>query len=305
MFKLAHISDPHLGPLPAVKPHQLLSKRILGYINWQKNRARTLTNTYLEGLVGDIHAHAPDHICVTGDLVNIALPDEIVAAGKWLEQLGTPENVSVIPGNHDAYVPGSVKKAQVSWSAYMSGDQNDDLPSLNQHPFPYIRYRGNVAIIGLSTARATGPFMATGHMSNAQLRALEDALKTLKDQGYFRIVMLHHPPVDGATSWYKRFAEAGKFRAVIAQNGAELILHGHTHLDTKMGIAGPNGKVPVICVPSASNSPGHHKPAARYNLFSISGEAGNWQCQLTERGFKDEHSGVVTIGEQSLAIPNS
>ena len=37
-FLLAHLSDPHLAPLP--KPHwsQLLNKRVTGYINWQRKR---------------------------------------------------------------------------------------------------------------------------------------------------------------------------------------------------------------------------------------------------------------------------
>ena len=41
MFRLAHISDVHLGPLPPVTYRQLASKRITGYINWQRNRSKT------------------------------------------------------------------------------------------------------------------------------------------------------------------------------------------------------------------------------------------------------------------------
>src|SRR3546814_1584516 len=38
------------------------------------------------------------------DLTNIALPGEFVQVGRWLEGLGAPEGVTVVPGNHDAYV---------------------------------------------------------------------------------------------------------------------------------------------------------------------------------------------------------
>ncbi|ODR97130.1 hypothetical protein AUC70_12700 [Methyloceanibacter stevinii] len=38
VFTLAHMSDIHLGPLPKVKKHQLLSKRLLGYVNWHRGR---------------------------------------------------------------------------------------------------------------------------------------------------------------------------------------------------------------------------------------------------------------------------
>src|SRR4051794_28797914 len=33
-FTLAHLSDPHLPPLPAARLRDLASKRALGYLNW-------------------------------------------------------------------------------------------------------------------------------------------------------------------------------------------------------------------------------------------------------------------------------
>ena len=57
-------------------------------------------------IVADIKASSPDHLAVTGDLVNLALDAEIEMARYWLETLGSPHDVSVVPGNHDAYVPG-------------------------------------------------------------------------------------------------------------------------------------------------------------------------------------------------------
>jgi 3',5'-cyclic AMP phosphodiesterase CpdA len=112
MFRLAHLSDPHLGPLPDPKLLQLFSKRLLGYLNWQRNRSKFMGGNHLEQLVEDMKAQAPDHIAVTGDLVNIALPLEISGARAWLDELGAPDQVSVVPGNHDAYVRGAVKKSQ-------------------------------------------------------------------------------------------------------------------------------------------------------------------------------------------------
>ena len=40
---------------------------------------------------------------------------EIDAARIWLEALGTPHDVSVVPGNHDAYVPGALDKVLGAW----------------------------------------------------------------------------------------------------------------------------------------------------------------------------------------------
>ncbi|MCT4654279.1 MAG: metallophosphoesterase [Cohaesibacter sp.] len=302
MFRLAHISDPHLGPLPEPTKLQLANKRILGYINWRRNRKGVMTSNILDDLIADIHHSKPDHLAVTGDLVNLALPQEITNAQQWLETIGAPEAVSVVQGNHDAYVPGSRLKAEKAWYPYMQGDKD----IAGQGTFPYLRVRENVALIGVNSARASMPLMATGYFRQKQARRLADHLDYCKLKGLFRVVMIHHPPAKKATHWHKRLIGASLFRRVIQQHGAALVLHGHTHLATRDEIAGPNGPVPVICVPSASQGPGSRKPASRYNLFEISGTAGDWQCIMKERGHPLQGSGPIDdIAEHRLAIPQS
>ena len=72
-FTLAHLSDPHLPPLPAARLRDLASKRALGYLNWTRNRHKYHRREVLDALVADMRAQAPDHIAVTGDLVNLSL----------------------------------------------------------------------------------------------------------------------------------------------------------------------------------------------------------------------------------------
>src|SRR5689334_1961772 len=103
-FKLAHLSDPHLPPLPKPRPVELAGKRALGYINWVRNRHKYQRRDVLDALVEDIRTQGPDHIAVTGDLVNLALEAEFAPALAWLQGVGPPDRVTAIPGNHDAYV---------------------------------------------------------------------------------------------------------------------------------------------------------------------------------------------------------
>ncbi len=110
MFRLAHLSDVHLGPLPDVAYRDLVSKRITGYVNWHRNRRQFLHDSVIDAIVGDMKASGANHIAVTGDLVNLALDIEIDMARQWLELLGDPHDVSVVPGNHDAYVPGALRQ---------------------------------------------------------------------------------------------------------------------------------------------------------------------------------------------------
>ena len=126
MFRLAHISDVHLSPLPRVRYRELASKRITGYINWLRNRKNAMHGTVLDSLISDMQAQFPNHIAVTGDLVNLALNLEIDIAQDWLSRLGNSHDVSVVPGNHDAYVPGALDKSCRKWEPWMRGDGIDN-----------------------------------------------------------------------------------------------------------------------------------------------------------------------------------
>jgi 3',5'-cyclic AMP phosphodiesterase CpdA len=298
MFRLAHISDVHLSPLPKPNLLELCSKRITGYLNWRMKRSNAMQANHLDALISDIHEQGVDHIAVTGDMVNLALPQEFINAELWLKQLGKPENVSVILGNHDAYLPSSVKRAAKHFDSFMASDGEGSFQG-----FPYLRVRNGVALIGINSAEATLPFMATGYFREKQADALRKILKDTHEQGLFRIIMIHHPPVHKATHHHKRLIGIDRFQEVVGDCGAELILHGHTHLATLFHIEGANSgekQVPVLCVPSASQGIGGHKPAGRYNLLEIDKIADQWRCQWTARGLDEGASSIVTLESKDL-----
>lgn len=276
-FTLAHLSDPHLAPLPTARLSELLNKRVTGWINWQRKRRFVHDRNVLDRLVADLKTQGADHIAVTGDIANIALREEFARGRQWLGDLGPPQNVSVIPGNHDAYVSEGMAFALTQWGPYMG---NDD----GTVGFPYLRRRGPLALIGLSSGVATAPFMATGRIGERQLEAFGELLDAMKKEGRFRVVMVHHPPVSEAR-WHKRLVNAAALKQVIAEHGAELLLHGHDHLAMLNWLAGPDGNgVPAVGVPSASAAPGMSHDAAAYNLYHIDGTPGAWRCEMIARG---------------------
>jgi 3',5'-cyclic AMP phosphodiesterase CpdA len=352
MFVLAHLSDPHLSPLPRPRLSELASKRLLGYLNWRHSRHRIHRAEVLDAITRDLHAARPDHTAVTGDLVNIALPSEFEAARRWLDALGAPADVSVVPGNHDAYVAAAALDGERHWGPYMRGDNGlsggagDDqegcsspsplvgegrgggsggngtlaphtaTPTPDPSPaeprysegsatqqsdrsrqqptsvgggekivFPYLRRRGPVALVGLSTAVATPLFMATGELGRAQIARAAKMLGELRDAHAFRVVMIHHPPVAPASAHHKRLIDAAAFREAVAAVGAELIIHGHDHVHALGWLAGNEGRVPVVGVPSASACAGMKHHAAAYNLYAIGGGPGAWSCEVMSRGF--------------------
>ena len=166
-FTLAHLSDPHLPPLPAVRLADLAGKRALGYLNWTRNRHKYHRRDVLDALVSDMQAQTPDHIAITGDLVNLALEAEFAPSRAWLESVGAPDRVTVIPGNHDAYVRATRHRFAEAWGNYLDGD---DAPAAAPH-FRSLRRRGPLALIGVSSAVPTPPLMATGRLGRAQLDA--------------------------------------------------------------------------------------------------------------------------------------
>ena len=277
MFKLAHLSDPHLAPLPAPRWSELINKRATGYINWQQRRRFIHDPAVLAAIVADIKSQSPDHIAVTGDIANIALAAEFAKGRDWLESLGSARDVTFVPGNHDIYVREAARFAERQWSAYMSDD--DGVAG-----FPFVRRRGNVALIGLSTGVPTAPFLATGWLGAKQLAELAAVLNGLKAENVFRVVLIHHPPISRAGR-QKRLLDAPVLKRIIAAHGADLLLHGHDHLHMINWLDGPKGtRVPAVGVPSASAAPGSDKDAAAYNIYRIDGAGGAWRCELISHG---------------------
>jgi 3',5'-cyclic AMP phosphodiesterase CpdA len=277
MFTLAHLSDPYLAPLPKPSWSELIGKRVTGYISWQRRRRFIHDPAVLAKIVTDLKAQGPSHIAVTGDLANIALPEEFARGRHWLDRLGSSKDVTLVPGNHDAYVRGTKALAQHAWGAHMCNDDGTG-------GFPFVRRRGPLALIGLSTAVPTAPFMATGRLGEAQLARLGETLATLAGEKVFRVVLIHHAPVSEA-KWHKLLTDAAEFLRVIGAHGAELVLHGHDHLHMLNWLSGPNGaRVPAVGVPSASAAPGMSKDAGAYNLYAIDGAPGAWNCEMISRG---------------------
>jgi 3',5'-cyclic AMP phosphodiesterase CpdA len=279
-FTLAHLSDPHLPPLPEPRLADLAGKRMLGYLNWTRNRHKFHQRDVLDVLVSDLQTQMPDHIAVTGDLVNLALEAEFPPALKWLANAGPPDRVTVIPGNHDAYVRATRHRFVETFGDYLRGD---DAPQAGT--FPFLRRRGPLALIGVSSAVPTPPLMATGWLGQSQLDALGRLLAQLSAEQAFRVLLIHHPL--RSKSRAKRLTDSPQLRALLKQHGVELILHGHDHIHSTMWFDGPNGSIPAIGVPSASSLAHGHYPAAAYNLFSIERDGDAWRCEQTVRGIND------------------
>lgn len=298
MFVLAHLSDPHLAPLPEPRLAELASKRVLGYLHWRRMRHKIHRGERVDLLVRDLKAQAPNHVAVTGDLVNIALEAEFAQARVWLHDLGSPHDVTLVPGNHDAYVRPALAAHATHLSDYMRGDAADSTAIT----FPFVRRRGPLAIVGLSSALPTGPFMATGRLGPEQIARLDDMLGQL--DGLCRVVLVHHPPGGSRGGRFKRLIDAAALCEVLRRRGAEMVLHGHDHVHALVWLDGRGGPIPALGVPSASAAriDDRHGDQAAYNLYSIEGSAGTYTCEAVTRGFRDGGTCIVELSRRLVKL---
>jgi 3',5'-cyclic AMP phosphodiesterase CpdA len=292
MFRLAHLSDVHLGPVPNLRLWDYASKRIVGYANWRRNRAGAMTSDTLDRLVADLRAQSPEHTVVTGDLTNIAMREEFENARRWLEALGPPDRVTAIPGNHDAYVPRAHHRYRKLWAPWMA---SDDAEHIGQALFPFMRRKRHVALIGVSSAVASAPFMATGRVGERQTDRLAALLREAKAEGLFRIILIHHPPklIDPRSAW-RTLTDGRRVRSAVELHGAELILHGHEHIRMMTAIKGATGVVPVVGVPAGSGPAIGGPRAGGYALHEIAESGSGYELTVIHRGYAESGEIVET-----------
>jgi len=296
-FTIAHLSDAHLSPAPFPALREMRLKRFMGYVNWKRGRERINDMAMLAGLIADLRAQQPDHVAMTGDVVNIGLAAEFDRATLWMKTLGDPADVSFTPGNHDAYVRDAMEGLARVFAPWTLGDS----PAPASDRFPYLRVRDEIAVIGLSSAVPTAPLMASGRLGRRQLAALGRILEETGDRRLARVILIHHPPlVRGPWGPLRGLDDADEFERTIARFGAEAILHGHTHKRMVHYLPSPatrreGGLVPVIGVPSVSAVSPDPRQRAGYYLIRIERTGPHWRVGLRERGLLFESA---LIGER-------
>ncbi len=303
-FTFAQLSDPHLTSLENVEFGDLLNKRILGYLSWRMHRRIEHRREILDSLIADLHQKTPDHIVITGDLTHLGLPIEFKEAKEWLDSLGPASHVTVIPGNHEAYVATPWEHTLAQWNPYMLSD--DETQANTGHPsnvFPSVRIRGNVAFIGLSSAHPTYPFLATGSLDDGQLTKLEEILRDLGRQQLCRVILIHHPPLPGMVRWRKSLTNAADLQSLLSRCGAELILHGHAHRSIMSSLSTPTQIIPVVGVPSASAVGATPDRRAHYHLYRVKEHQGKWDIRVEVYAHSTDEQEFSLTSEHHLLEP--
>lgn len=279
-ISFAHLSDPHLPP-PSIPWTSFFNKRLLSRILWKTKRRHVLCPSITDNLLKNIAQHKNiSNLLISGDITNFGSREEYIQAANWLKKL--PIVPIVVPGNHDFMAPISYQNSLAFWEKW-SGPE-----------FPFVRFIEKVAVIGLNSAIPTLPFTAYGYVSKKQLQRLGTLLAELGEQGYCRVVMLHHPARAGLLPYCKSLLNIGALTKVLRKYGAELVLHGHSHDATLTTIK--NTSIPLLGVSAASmKSPISHRKAS-WNHLTFTPQLKGWKINLIRR---DSNGNVLSQLEWS------
>ncbi len=268
-MRIAHLSDLHLHPAGALRGADLRTRRVFGAFNLYLFRAGAHSEDVARAAVEAVREAGVDHVVVTGDLTNLALPSEFALAVQVLRPLGGADRLTVIPGNHDCYTPESVRDHEFGrWFGFTLW------PEGAARLFPVVKdLPDGVTLIGLQTAGVVPPACAFGRVGPRQVARLADALDDARRRGRFSIVALHHNlhrrgALSEATG---RLLDRREVAEVLVRHGARLALHGHDHREHDMVISdGPDlPGVRVVGCGSSSANP-RRAPPGQFNIYEVS-----------------------------------
>lgn len=267
MTVVAQISDLHVLDLKGVNPLRFLNKRVTGLVNLALGRRDAHPARIGAALVEDLLEQAPDHICVTGDLTNLALESEFEAARRLLAPLGGPDKLSVVPGNHDVYTRGATRDAR--FESYFGDLLWRGAQPAAEDRYPWFKQVDGLNVVGLSSAVPRAPLWSNGRVGQRQLSRLASLATEHDFAGRFTVVMVHH-------NLHHRGARKDRLHglddrehvlAACRDAQVDLVLHGHTHVAHRFRL----GSMRIMgCGSSTWNAeePAH---VARYNLYRIGG----------------------------------
>lgn len=223
-MKIIHFGDLHLWRRQMLWSESLYPKRWLGLANLCMHRAAHFPPAYAEAIMTEILKQSPDLAVFTGDFVSLSLPEEFAAAARLFAPLRARlgERLFAIPGNHDVYTPGTVRK----------GLLEKVLPWVHTGPVSRLDLTARLTVVGVNHAE---PFLIA---SNGRVRPdTQDALRSLLNElaasGRQVILTGHFPylnlPEFPESQDHQLLGRDG-FRDLIREMKPALYLHGHQHI---------------------------------------------------------------------------
>ncbi len=295
-MRVGHISDLHILHLDQPAPLEFLNKRLVGGLNLILNRSKAHSRQVVERALAQLDELDVDHIVISGDLTNLALESEFIAAAEVVSTIAdATDRVTVVPGNHDYYTPGAVRAGR--FEEHFAPFLKSDLPEFQlDHGYPFCHLRGPVAFIGLNSGIATPWLFATGRVRDDELLATRELLAHEEIKSRFKVVVVHHPlfPDEHHRVYFnRRLINRADLLDVVRHGDVDVVMHGHNHVFSivrvpKLGSPGTT----FVCEAGSTSMDGggDERIAGRFNIYTI--EDGELQT-VESHLFQGHESGFV------------
>ncbi|HUL78884.1 MAG TPA: metallophosphoesterase [Vicinamibacteria bacterium] len=274
MLRIAHLSDTHVLSTRGVEWRRMLfNKRLTGQANLLLRRGRVHRRDYLLSVLAAA-ARAADHVVVTGDITNLALESEYGEARTLLDGVARSVEVTVVPGNHDVYLPSvhHERRFPHHFRDFLRSDLPDLALDLPAGPYPCVKLRGPAAIVALSSGVARPPFVASGYLGAEQRAALARVLAHPEVAGRVPVILVHHPPVDARNRLAQLrdgLVDAAPLRSALAPLSRGLVLFGHLHVRVRCVLHTASGALDVVGASGAALDHPDPEVRAGFNLYEI------------------------------------
>ena len=349
---IVHLSDLHFG-----KPHRFqpditpdgdaagevgfppLSSSVLRDVSdrlKQLHRAPNGETRKLTGLLGLAPKSVRTIFALTGDLTEIAAPEEFKKAQGFVDDiLATPlfnpplthDDVFVVPGNHDLVY--DAPEVFDRWSRYCNfygkhaGQRVQAHPQTIDAEFPQGLSRiidqsqSGLVVAEINSAayvRKDSPEAMRGHIETASLSRLKRELEAIDPAAMrrsIRLAMIHHHPVVLPTlaepgRGYDAVVNAGAMLGLLKKHGFHVILHGHKHdaqtfpHDSVSAWSG-TGSQPMMVVSGGSAGsrglPADGAAKNTYNIISV-----KWHPRSSQARIRIETRGLVLLDDHNEKI---
>jgi 3',5'-cyclic AMP phosphodiesterase CpdA len=291
LLRIAHVSDLHvLAPAGVELRRVLFNKRVTGYVNMLSKRGRVYRQSHLLAVMAAAAAQA-DQLVVTGDITNLSLEGEYEEARRLLEEAAGATEVTVVPGNHDIYLPAIHRERRFPhhFSAYMHSDLPELALDLPAGRFPSVKLRGPAALIGLSSAVPRPPFVSAGYLGRAQLEALARVLAHPEVARRTPVLLVHHPPFDSRFRLEQLrggLVDARALREALQGLARGLVLYGHLHVRRHHRLPTGPGALDVVCASAAPLEHPDDRVRAGFNLYQLEddGRVASLEAQVLHPG---------------------
>lgn len=301
VFRIAHLSDLHL-----LSPHgvewrkALFNKRVTGYANLIRHRGRVFRRDFLASVLSAASADA-DHLVVTGDVTNLSLEREFEEARSLLDGVARSVEVTVVPGNHDVYLPSIHERRRFlhHFGAFLQSDLPELARELPVGPFPCVKLRGPVAIVALSSAVPRPPFVASGRLGARQLEALEEVLAHPEVRRRTPVLLLHHPPIDERARIHQLrdgLTDGASLRRVLSLLPRGVVLSGHLHKRWRKRLPTDGGVLDAIGASGAALDHPDPRVRAGFNAYSFGADGALVSAEALVIAADDVTLDVVPLG---------